>query len=179
MFGAPFKRWMTRHVAMAPKGFLRFYVLKLLSEKPLSGSEIMDEIEKRTEGCWRPSPGSVYPLITWLEEKKYIKEVPTGEAGIRRYALTEQGKTFLDEHLERFKAFSPFWLSPFGPRWIELYPETAKGFSEAIKHLATAIWKFRIGLREKYSEKAVSEAKETLQQAAKKLEEIAERLKGE
>jgi len=45
---------------MVPKGFLRYQVLRLLKEKPMSGSEIMSEIEEETDGNWRPSPGSIY-----------------------------------------------------------------------------------------------------------------------
>jgi len=41
----PFQHWM-KHTASVPKGFLRYYVLKLLKEKPMSGSEIMVEIER-------------------------------------------------------------------------------------------------------------------------------------
>ena len=47
------ERWMRhwmRHIAAVPKGFLRYELLRLLSEKPMSGSEIMTEIEKRTDG---------------------------------------------------------------------------------------------------------------------------------
>jgi len=86
-----------RHTAAVPKGFLRYYVLKLLNEKPMSGSEMMSEIEKQTNGCWKPSPGSIYPLIAWLQDQGHIKEAPEQEAGIKRYTLTEQGKTFSKE----------------------------------------------------------------------------------
>jgi len=88
-------------MASVPKGFLRYYVLRLLNEKPMSGSEIMNEIAKRTDGHWKPSPGSIYPLIAWLQDKGYAKEVPEQEAGIKRYTLTDQGKMFLQEHIKR------------------------------------------------------------------------------
>ena len=42
----------------------------------MSGSEIMEELEKRTGGRWKPSPGSVYPLLAWLLESGYTEEVP-------------------------------------------------------------------------------------------------------
>jgi len=176
MYGSPFKRWMKKHFAMAPKGYLRFYILRLLGEKPMSGSEIMDEVEKRTEGSWKPSPGSVYPLITWLNEKGYAKEVSKKEAGIKRYALTDQGKALLTEHLERFKACRPLWFSPFGPRWAEAYPEMAEGFYEATRQLGVAIWRFRESLRKKYLKKAVVDAKNILEQAAKELDEASKKL---
>jgi len=167
---------MKKHFAMAPKGYLRFYILRLLGEKPMSGSEIMDEIESRTEGSWRPSPGSVYPLITWLQEKGYVKEVSTKEAGIRRYALTDQGKGFLAEHLERFKVCRPLWFSPFGPRWAELSPDMTEGFYEATRQLGVALWRFRERLQRKYLKKAVVEAKNILEQAAKELDELSKKL---
>jgi DNA-binding PadR family transcriptional regulator len=111
----PFKHWM-KHNAMVPKGFLRYRVLKLLNEKPMSGSEIMGEIEKQTEGNWRPSPGSIYPLLSWLQDKGYIKEADGVEAGVKRYSLTETGKTFLAEHDQRRsemrKRFSHFGPGP-------------------------------------------------------------------
>ncbi|MCS7136732.1 MAG: PadR family transcriptional regulator, partial [Aigarchaeota archaeon] len=71
----PFRHWL-RHMAAVPKGFLRLQVLELLNEKPMSGSEIMSEVERRTNGCWRPSPGSVYPLLAWLQDNGYVREVP-------------------------------------------------------------------------------------------------------
>ncbi len=58
------KNWM-RHTAMMPKGFIRFRVLESLSEKPTSVSELIGEIEKHTSGFWKPSPGSIYPLLSW------------------------------------------------------------------------------------------------------------------
>ncbi|MEM1514737.1 MAG: PadR family transcriptional regulator [Candidatus Bathyarchaeia archaeon] len=77
------KHWM-KHIAAVPKGFLRYQVLELLSERALSGSEIMDEMERRTFGIWRPSPGSIYPLLAWLHDSGYICEVPSEEFGIKR-----------------------------------------------------------------------------------------------
>ncbi len=87
----PFRHWM-KHMAMVPKGFLRYKVLRLLDEKPMSGSEIMVEIERQTEGRWKPSPGSIYPLLSWLQDKGYIKEAAEQEAGIKRYALTDKAR---------------------------------------------------------------------------------------
>jgi hypothetical protein len=94
MFGHPphpFERWMKR-TAGVPRGLLRFYVLKLLNEKPMSGSEIMEEIESETDGRWKQSPGFIYPLLTWLQDKGYTEKLPKEESGIKRYALAEEGK---------------------------------------------------------------------------------------
>lgn len=179
MLHGPFRHIM-RHTAAVPKGFLRYFVLKLLGKKPMSGSEIISEIEKRTNGCWKPSPGSIYPLMAWLQEEGYIKETTEKEAGIKRYTLTEKGNAFLEEHekkreelRKRFRFFVPPFLEL---PWQDFYPEKTRGIAEARIKLAKAMWNFREKLEEKYSENAVAEAREALEQAAKKIEEITNKL---
>jgi len=180
----PFKHWM-KHTAMVPKGFLRYRVLKLLSGKAMSGSEMMGELERETEGCWRPSPGSIYPLLSWLQDKGYIKEADGEEAGVKRYSLTDTGKAFLTEHDQRRnemrKRFAHFGPGPgfMGPMWFEFYPEKAKELRRAAKDLAVAIWKLRDQLREEYSEKVAEEAAKALEETAKKIEEISKKLRSE
>jgi len=168
-------------MASVPKGFLRYYVLRLLNEKPMSGSEIMNEIEKLTDGRWKPSPGSIYPLIAWLQDKGYIREVPEQEAGIKRYTLTDQGKTFLQEHTKRKEEIRKrfgFLMPPFpGFPWFNFHPEKTRELVEAGKKLVMAGWNLMDSLREKYSEEVATEAKEVMEQAAEKLDEIAKRLK--
>jgi len=173
-------------MASVPKGFLRYYVLRLLNEKPMSGSEIMNEIEKRTDGRWKPSPGSIYPLLAWLQDKGYAKEVPEQEAGIKRYTLTDQGKAFLQEHVKRKeelrKRFGflmpPFPLPPFpGLPWFNFHPEKTKELIEAGKKLAMAGWNLMDSLREKYSEEVAAEAKEVIEQAAERIEKLSKKIK--
>jgi len=201
----PFKHWM-RHMAMVPKGFLRYQVLKLLNEKPMSGSELMSEIEKQTDGRWKPSPGSIYPLLAWLQDKGYIKEAAKQEPGTKRYMLTEQGKTSLQEHIKtreemrkRWERFGPRPIGPgvkgFGPwmwEWgafgfpppgppgfpgFEFFPEKAKELSRATRDLAIAVWNLRDKLRQEYSEKVAEEAKKALEETAKKIEDITRKMK--
>ncbi len=173
---------------MVPKGFLRFFVLKLLSEKPLSGSEIMGEVESMTGGHWKPSPGSIYPLISWLQDEGYIKEVPTEEAGMKRYTLTDQGKTFLDEHVKRKeelrKRFRFFGPPLFGPPpslfldffWDKLDKKDAQELKEASQKLIKAILKIRENLHDSYSETHIKEIKAALEEATKRIEEVNSRL---
>jgi DNA-binding PadR family transcriptional regulator len=175
----PFGHWM-KHMASVPKGFLRYYVLRLLNEKSMSGSEIMNEIEKRTDGHWKPSPGSIYPLIAWLQEKGYAKEIPEQEAGIKRYTLTDQGKAFLQEHVKRKEELRErfgFLMPPFpGLPWFNFHSKKTRELIEAGKKLAMAGWNLMDSLREKYSEEAATEAKEAIEQTAKKLNEITKKL---
>jgi len=170
-------------MAMVPKGFLRYQVLKLLDEKPMSGSEIISEVERQTEGRWKPSPGSIYPLLAWLQDKGYIKEAAEHETGIKRYELTDQGKSFLQEHVkkreEMRKRFEHVGPGPglMGPMWFEFYPEKAKELKRATRDLAIAVWNLRDGLRREYSDEVAEEAQKVLEQAAKKIEDITKKLR--
>ena len=83
-----------------PRGLLQFLVLKLLAEKAMSGVEIVEEIEQETRGFWKPSPGSIYPLLARLQNKGYTNELSTGESGMKSYVLTDEGKTFFKKQIK-------------------------------------------------------------------------------
>ena len=68
------------------KGGLRMWVLSTLQQSPKNGAEIMDQIEIATQGWWRPSPGSVYPLLDELQKEGDIKKLEDG-----KYEITETG----------------------------------------------------------------------------------------
>jgi len=164
------------HIAFVPKGFIRYYVLRLLSEKPMSGSEIMQHVEEKSEGRWRPSPGSIYPLLAWLQEQKYIKEVPAEEPGIKRYTLTDEGKKFLEEHEkrrnkmeERFKIFGPGFF--FEPPWLVM-PEQVKAVIKADMKLHHVLWELRHATAEADAEEVASKVAAILKEATEKIEEL-------
>jgi DNA-binding PadR family transcriptional regulator len=69
--------------------------LLLLAEQPLNGYQIMQEIEKRSDGVWRPSPGSVYPALAQLEDEGLIRTEQLGDR--RAFVLTDSGRAELDE----------------------------------------------------------------------------------
>jgi DNA-binding PadR family transcriptional regulator len=69
---------------------VRAAVLALLAERPMHGYEMIRELESRTGGIWRPSPGSIYPTLQLLEDEGLIV-AETGE-GRKRFALTEAGR---------------------------------------------------------------------------------------
>ncbi|MDH5266105.1 MAG: PadR family transcriptional regulator [Candidatus Bathyarchaeota archaeon] len=176
----PFRHWM-RHTASVPKGFLRYYVLKLLKEKPMSGSEIIVEIERETDGRWKPSPGSIYPLLAWLHDKDYIKELPKEEGGIKRYMLTEQGKKFFEEQVklkEKLQKKLEFLAPPFfGGFWLSAHPERLRELREPVRRFARAIFSLRTAFQENFTEQALKEVKELLNSTTEKIEEISKRIK--
>lgn len=69
---------------------VRSAVLALLTERPMHGYEMIQELDSRTGGAWRPSPGSVYPTLQLLEDEGVIVSEETG--GRRRFTLTEAGQ---------------------------------------------------------------------------------------
>lgn len=176
-------RHLLRHMAAVPKGFLRYQVLELLNEKSLSGSEIINEIEKRTNKLWKPSPGSVYPLLAWLQDNGYIREVPTEESGIKRYTLTDKGKKLLEEQRKIREQFRDGWkfLAPpfFGIMWCGLPAEKAAELRESSRRLLKAFASIGINVGEKFSEHVFKETVKVLNEAADKLEEINKKLKAD
>jgi DNA-binding PadR family transcriptional regulator len=82
------------------RGDVRAAILLLLEAEPRNGYQLMQEIEQRSDGAWRPSPGSVYPALQLLADEGLIR----GEQreGGTVYALTDAGRRHLDENRERF-----------------------------------------------------------------------------
>src|SRR5262245_53641770 len=79
----------------ARRGDVRAAALLLLAEGPLNGYQIMQEIEERSEGVWRPSPGSGYPALAQLEDEGLVRTERVGER--RAYVLTDAGRAYVDE----------------------------------------------------------------------------------
>ena len=178
--GAHKRNWM-RHTAMVPKGFIRFQVLGALNEKPMSGYELMEQIENHAGGFWKPSPGSIYPLLAWLQDSSYIKELPT-ENGMKRYELTDAGKSLLDEQrstMKKFKETMGFPQSPFSNFFAKVPPGKAAKIHDTIRHAGTAMFQLSIALQENFSEQALEEAIKAVEEAAEKLEEVTKKIKGE
>jgi DNA-binding PadR family transcriptional regulator len=175
------KHWM-KHTAMVPKGFIRYHVLEALSQKPMSGSELMDDIERHTGGFWKPSPGSIYPLLSWLQDNGYIKELPV-ENGLKRYELTESGKSLLEEQKnirKKFREEVGFLPAPFFEGFVmKIPPEKNAEIRKAMRRLAIAFFQLGSALKEEFSEKALDEALSVVDEAARKFEEIHKKLKGE
>jgi len=176
------KHWM-RHTAIVPKGFIRYQVLELLSEKPMSGSEIINEIEKKTEGRWKPSPGSIYPLLSWLQDNNYVKELPAEEGGMKRYILTDRGKVLLEEQRKikmEFRREAKFLPPPFlGGLWFRLPPEKIAKVGRSLRRLMIAFFELGGDLEEKFSEQTIEDIQKILDETAEKFEEVHKRLKGE
>ncbi len=178
------RHWM-KHTAVIPKGFLRYFVLKLISLKPMSGAEIIEEIGKRTCGRWKPSPGSIYPLLAWLQDNEIIEEAPTEEAGVKRYKLTEKGQKIVEKSeviRKELKAKFKFLIPPLTLALLWTTPsdyEEAIKLEEAERRFMSAIFELVENLEEKLSKEVLDEVKEILIEASQKIEEINKKLRRE
>lgn len=167
-----------KHSAMVPKGFLRYELLKKVSEKPMSGSEIMTELESETEGYWKPSPGSIYPLLSWLQDQKYIKEADQAEPGIRRYTLTEDGKAFLETETKSREEITKH-LEHFGSVWYGHHREYAGETGRVSRELFKAARDLHHELRKQHSKKLPDSTKKDLDEVTKQIREITKTLQKE
>jgi DNA-binding PadR family transcriptional regulator len=86
-----------RRGGRARRGDVRAAALALLAEGPMNGYQIIQQINERSGGLWRASPGSVYPALAQLEDENLIEQ-QGGERGRRAYQLTEQGQEYVTEH---------------------------------------------------------------------------------
>jgi DNA-binding PadR family transcriptional regulator len=81
--------------ARARRGDIKYLILEVLATGPRHGYDIITELENKSEGRYRPSPGSVYPTLTLLEEGGFI----TGNAveGKRVFTITDAGRELLTQ----------------------------------------------------------------------------------
>lgn len=88
--------WHHHHHRRRGLGYL---ILTILASKgPMTGADIMREIEKVTQGFWKPSPGAIYPALDKLEVEGYVK-VTKVEGAKNYYEITEEGRLLISpEH---------------------------------------------------------------------------------
>jgi DNA-binding PadR family transcriptional regulator len=89
-FGGFGKAWGPHswRMRLGQRGWLRPTVLKILEDKPMNGIEIMNKIQEMSMGWWRPSPGSIYPLLEVLNTENMIRKREDG-----KYELTQKYKS--------------------------------------------------------------------------------------
>jgi DNA-binding PadR family transcriptional regulator len=119
---------------MFESGELRLVLLKLISEQPRHGYDLIRAIEELTGGRYAPSPGVVYPTLTMLEDMGLVEEA-TGEGARKPYQITDAGRMHLEENaeeadelLQRLKTLSPSHS-----------PEGASPIWRAMRNLGMAI----------------------------------------
>ena len=88
-------------------------MLSLIAESPTYGYELIKTIEDRFAGSYTPSPGVIYPTLTWLEEAGHIR--PTEQSGRKTYHITPEGDAFLAVNREGLDAILARAANPDTP----------------------------------------------------------------
>ncbi|RVA87678.1 PadR family transcriptional regulator, partial [Mesorhizobium sp. M7A.F.Ca.US.006.04.2.1] len=89
---------MFRAGRMLADGDLKLITLSLLAEAPRHGYDIIKALEERTSGIYSPSPGVVYPTLTFLEEAGYAASAADGNKKV--FSITEAGQAHLADNRE-------------------------------------------------------------------------------
>ena len=84
------------------RGDVRAAILDVLAVEPMNGYQIIQQINERSGGVWKPSPGSVYPTVQQLEDEGLV-EGREGE-GRRLLQLTDDGRRYVEEHPDELAA---------------------------------------------------------------------------
>jgi DNA-binding PadR family transcriptional regulator len=84
------------------RGDVRLAIIDVLAVQPMNGYQVIQQISERSNGEWKPSPGSVYPTLQQLQDEGLIRE--SGEGGRRTFELTDEGRAFVEEHLDELAA---------------------------------------------------------------------------
>jgi DNA-binding PadR family transcriptional regulator len=142
----------------ARRGDVRAALLALLAEEPRNGYGLMQEIEQRSEGVWRPSPGSVYPALQLLEDEGLVRQVE--QDGRKLYEVTDEGRAHVAEQGDELAA-----------PWDAVKDDVGEGrreLGQLIRQLAMAMSQ----VVQAGSEAQVAEAAKVLKDARRALYEI-------
>jgi DNA-binding PadR family transcriptional regulator len=131
------------HLAMPqsiPRGLLRHIIPRLLREGDKTGTEIMQEFSDRTDGEWNPSPGTIYPLLSSLEEDGLIETVKI-EGRSKTYHLTDEGLKRIESLFKRRKG-EVGHKTRLGPKLWEQFLDPSERVRFHIHGMAHAIESF-------------------------------------
>ena len=149
---------------MFDQGHLKFVILRLLAEKPRLGYEIIKEIEDRFGGMYSPSPGTVYPTLTLLEDLGFAVARPE-EGGKKIYEITDEGRAHLAENQplidDIFARIAEIARNIFGEPMMEVH--------RAMKDVGAAIYTSKTSSR---SAEQIKRIKEILERAASEIKAV-------
>jgi DNA-binding PadR family transcriptional regulator len=146
-------------------GELRLVLLKLISDEPRHGYDLIRAIEEMTHGSYAPSPGVVYPTLTMLEDMGLI--VPASAEGSRKaYSATPEGEAYLEERADEVEGLMER-LSGFGEGRRRAGGAPIK---RAVKNLMTAVW--QSVTKDEAGEDNLHRIAEILDEAAQKIERL-------
>jgi len=121
----------------ARRGDVRSAILDVLAGEPRNGYQVIQQIGERSHGAWSPSPGSVYPTISQLEDEGLVEGFEDG--GKRMLRLTEEGRGYVADHQQELAAV---W-TPFADAEAAEGGEGAN-FKQVIGQTMSAVWQLAV-----------------------------------
>ncbi len=132
------------------RGDVRTAILMLLAEEPRNGYQVMQTIEERSGGRWRPSPGSVYPTLAQLEDEGLIRSIERD--GTKLLEITDQGR----ERLGESKTDPAPWAEEDDPQAPDMHR-----IASLVIQIGKAAWQVAQEGDERQTEKAYQTLAET------------------
>ena len=145
-------------------GDMKYVILRLLAEKPMHGYEVMKALEEQTHGCYKPSPGTVYPTLQWLEDEGLV--IARDEEGKKVYEITELGRTFLEDHKTTVDDIFDRVEETIESIFADPIPEVTRLVGRVAQQAYRAAWKLR------NDEEKRAKMREILERTMKELEEL-------
>lgn len=122
-------------------GDMKYVILKLLADRPMHGYEVMRELDDQSRGCYKPSPGTVYPTLQWLEDEGLVESQE--QDGKKVYSISDAGREFLEDNkstveeiFDRFEEMMDHIVS-------DPMPEVNKLVGRMVKEVYKASWRLR------------------------------------
>ncbi|MBI5161069.1 MAG: PadR family transcriptional regulator [Micrococcales bacterium] len=134
----------------AGRGDIRSAILSLLASGASNGYGLIKAVAEKTEGAWRPSPGSVYPTLQQLVDEDLIAQ--TGEGRRTEFGLTDAGRAYVAEHEDELQRA---WDANPAPT------ESARALLESIGKLMGVAQQFRHSASEEQRAAAIAKIDET------------------
>ena len=122
-------------------GEMKYVILTIVRKRPMHGYEVMKALEDQTGGYYKPSPGTVYPTLQWLEDEGYVT-AETRE-GKKVYSITAEGEAFLDDNrsdvddiFERLEQMLDYFVGG-------AMPDIHKGVGGLVRVVYRSSWRYR------------------------------------
>ena len=128
--------WFGSPPPRAERGGVRYLVLDALSERPRHGYEVIQVIEERSGGSYRPSPGVIYPTLQMLEELGHARVVEQDNRKV--YEITDAGRADLLEHREEVSDFYERFEDDSWESYVENFGDIMKRLGRLFKTLKRA-----------------------------------------
>ncbi len=145
-------------------GDMKYVILKLLAKRPMHGYEVMKELEEETRGCYKPSPGTVYPTLQWLEDEGLVKAETVD--GKKIYSITEPGRSFLETHKSTVEDIFERITGTIEQLVSEPMPEVNRAMGKVVAQVYRTAW--RLGKDDEKKRKI----SEILDRTAKEIEAL-------